>query len=182
MTKFRLIHPDTEVIGQMVIDFEQAINSDSFLPILKKHGLDNVNADDWYSGQAWLDVLSAVASSKENFLSLVSIGMKQIDNVEFPPEFDDMSVYEVFQELNPVYQSYYRGTDVGEIKTEKVSEDHLKVVLRVFEPDNIWYGNVYQLVKRFNNTGKGFSVSFDDEITRRDKGGDQTIIHVKFRD
>lgn len=182
MVNFRLFHPDTEVVGQMVIDFEQAINSKNFLPILKEYGLDNVNADDWYSGQAWLDVLSAVANSKENFLSLVSIGMKQIDNVEFPPEFDDMIVEDVFRELNPVYQSYYRGTDVGEIKIEKVNDNHLKVILRVFEPDNIWYGNVYQLVKRFNKTGKSFTVSFDDQLTRRDKGGDQTIIHVKFRD
>ena len=36
LAKFKLLHPDTEVIGQMVIDFEQAVNSSSFMPILEK--------------------------------------------------------------------------------------------------------------------------------------------------
>mgnify|MGYP000651318132 CR=1 FL=1 len=182
MVKFKLLHPDTEVIGQMVIDFEEAINSNNFLPILKKHGLENVKADEWYSGQAWLDVLNEVATEGRNLLSLVSIGMKQIDNVEWPPEFETMSLQDVFQSLNPVYQSYYRGTDTGEINFEKVTDKHFKLILRVFEPDDLWYGNVYQLMKTFNKTGKHFTVSYDDERVRRDNGGENTIIHVKLVD
>ena len=181
LAKFKLLHPDTEVIGQMVIDFEQAVNSSSFMPILEKHGLKNVAKDEWYSGQAWLDVLNDIATNSKNFLSLVSIGMKQIDNVDWPPEFETMSLEEVMQSLNPVYQSYYRGTDTGEIVFEKVTDAHFKIILRVFEPDDIWYGNIYQLAKTFNKSGKRFTVAYDEELTRRDAGGEKTIIHLKLK-
>ena len=181
MATFKLLHPDTEILGQMVIDFEQAANSTAFMPILEKHGLDNVQGDEWYSGQAWLDVLNEIHSDRYNrYFSLVSIGMKQIDNVDWPPEYLAMNPEEVILSINPIYQSHCRGTDTGEIEFEKVTDTHFKVILRVFEPDDIWYGNLYQIVKTFNKSGKAFTLSYDQDTVRRDHGGERTIFHIEF--
>jgi|GEM_PF-816482 len=179
MANFRLLHPDTEMKGQMMIDFEQAAGSEEFLPILKRHNLDNLNPDEWYSAQRWLDVLQDIASA--GFMNLVSIGMQQVENAEWPDEFYEMSIADVLRETNGIYQGLYRGTDIGEIAVEVINDTHLKVILRIFEPDDLWYGNIYQIVKKFNSTDLAFSIAYDEDALRRDEGGEKTIIHVKFK-
>lgn len=177
MSKFTLFHPDTEVLGQMMLDFEQAINSDLFLPIMQAHGLDNLQAEAWYPGQKWLSVLEDL-SEQGSMLDLVSIGMRQIAHVEWPPEFDNMCLLEVLQALNPVYQSYYRGTDVGEIQVREISPKHYQITLRVFEPDDLWYGNLYAIVRKFAPSGQRFTLKYDSDTLRHDLGGDHTVLNL----
>ncbi|MEM7332076.1 MAG: hypothetical protein AAF490_08290 [Chloroflexota bacterium] len=178
MPEFTLLHPDTEIIGQMVIDFEQATSSQSFLPILQKYGLDQVNPEDWYSARQWLNILEEVVE-ESGFINLVSIGIQQIKNVDWPPEFYEMSVEEVLRALDPVYQAHCRGTDTGGIKIKKVSEKEFEIILRVFEPDDLWYGNLHQIVRTFSN-GNYFILKYDTDTIRRDHGGTETVFNLVF--
>lgn len=56
-TPFVAGKPNTEVIGQVVISFSENLESDVIAPILPKHGLDNIQPDQWYSHQAWMNLL-----------------------------------------------------------------------------------------------------------------------------
>lgn len=179
MTNASNLSSDTEVLGQMVIDFENAINSNSFKPILEKHNLNHVKADEWYSGQKWLAVLNDIKTDS-SFLNLVSIGIEQIKHVEWPPEFSSMSFEDVLVSLNPIYQSYYRGSDIGEVQFEKVNDYHFRIILRVFEPDDLWYGNIYQIARTFDTPSTAFTLAYDEEITRKDMGGDYTVLNIHF--
>jgi len=177
MKDFTPLHPDTEINGQMMIDFEEAVNSASFLPIMKKHGLDEIKADEWYPIQKWLDVLKEIDTSA-SFLDLVSIGMRQIENIDWPPELLSLSLIDFLQGINEDYQQYYRGTDVGEIKVERLSDTAIIVTLRVPEPDDLWYGNLYAIARKWLPGATPFILEYDSTITRRDLGGEKTVIKL----
>jgi hypothetical protein len=180
MGKYRLFHPDTQILGSVIVDFQQAIDSDEFLPILRKHGLDIVAPDRWYAAQLWVDVLNEISTTPGAMMNFVSIGMRQMELVNWPPEFARMSLLEVMQSLDEVYQQYYRGTDAGSIRAEAVSPRHIKVTVRSFEPDDLWYGNLYQLCRQFAPLGSHFTLDYDPDEPRHEDGGDRTVFHMTW--
>jgi hypothetical protein len=47
-------------------------------------------------------------------------------------------------------------------------------------PDDLEYGILYGFAKRFL-AGTQFTVWYDEDLPRMDQGGDQTVIHVKWK-
>lgn len=180
MAKYNLFHPDTQIRGSVMLDFQQAVGSDKFIPILEKHGLTGLSPDRWYPAQPWVDVLNEISGLGGAMMDFVSMGMRQMELVNWPPEFARMSLLEVLQSLNEVYHEYYRGTDVGSIHVEAVGARHLKVIVRSFEPDNLWYGNIYGLARQFAPKGSHYTVEYDPDLPTREEGGDATIFHIEW--
>lgn len=179
MTHYKLFHSDTEILGGVILDFGRALDAHRFLPILEKHGLSALEPHRWYPAQLWLDALNEIMEIPGAMFDLVSIGMQQMELVSWPPEFTRMSLSEILANLNDVYLQYYRGTDVGGIRAELIEPRYIQVTVRTFEPDDLWYGNLYGLVRRFLPNGN-FIVSFDPRQSQREEGGDTTIFHIKW--
>jgi hypothetical protein len=81
--------------------------------------------------------------------------------------------------LDDAYRMNYRGTDIGEVRAERVDDTHVRIIIRSFEPDNLWYGNMHGLMRRFAR-GSRWTVYFDPDVPRREQGGEVTIIHVRW--
>ncbi len=178
MTQFRALNSTTEIRGQMMIDFEEALNSYSFLPIIKKHGFDQIQPDQWYPIQQWLDVLSEI-NDTGGMLDFVSIGMQQIENHEWPPEVTQMGLVEFLEgAANEIYHTNYRGPEAGRIYVDCLSETQIAVVLRVPEPDDLWYGNLYALARQFLPPKSFPILEYEPGHFRRDYGGDTTRILI----
>jgi hypothetical protein len=180
MPHYQLFNPDTEMLGEVIIALEKALGTDRYTDLFARHGLKNVVAGKWYPAQKWVDILNEIAASPTNMADFVSVGVAQIEKAAFPTEFNDMPIAEILRHLDDAYQMNYRGSEIGGVRAEKVGDKHVQILIRSFEPDDLWYGNLHGLMRRFLPKGKGYKVFYDREAPRREQGSYATIIHVTW--
>jgi hypothetical protein len=180
MTQYKVFHPDHETLGRTLLDFEDAVGGENIQPYFQKHGLVNIDPDAWYPEQKLLDVLSDISGQKNSMFDLVSIGLKTVEQAVIPPEYASLPLLTILENANETYKLNCRGTDIGGVQCEVVSSKHVKMICRFPDPDDYWYGCFYGYVKRFSPRDTNFSLYYDKDIPRRDKGGDVTIIHITW--
>lgn len=179
MPHYTLFHPDHEYLGQVLIDFENALGSNDIHQTFEKHGLINIDPQGWYPAQKFMDVLNDMEENEiAQMWDFVSIGLKQIEHAIVPPEFESLPLIQILQSLDATYHLNNRGTDIGEIKCEVVNENHVKLIFRVPQPEDAWYGVCYGYMRRFAPQDTIFRVYYDKNTPRRSEGGDKTVIHV----
>lgn len=172
--------PSAEVIGQTMLSFIDNLQSDRIMPLLKRHGLDDIQPDQWYPLQDWLEVLNDLAREGDFSSSVVAIGMQITEKMLVPPEVEQLSLGEILEMWNDLYQMQHRGADVGCVRTEKVAPNHYVCTQEVMYPDDMSYGVAYGMARRWLPHGTPFTVKYDDTILNRDNGGPQTVIHVMW--
>lgn len=181
MAKWHVFSPDHEIPGQILIDLANAVGADEILPYFEKHGLTNIDPNAWYPEQKCLDVYNDLAETANGTMfDFVSIGMKEAEQARIPPAFLSLPLMTNLQGINQVFKLNNRGTDIGEMRCDVVSEKHVKIIMRIPQPDDLWYGIFYGYVKRFLPTGSHFTVAYDKAVPRRDLGGDITILHISW--
>lgn len=173
--KYQVFGPDAEVYGPAMLAFAQSINFGNFQDLLHQHGLAEVR-DEWYPQQMWLDVFNQVGSMED----LVSIGMKIIDTAVMPPQLLEMPFEEFMQHFDENYRANNRGQDIGGIECIVAGENHIIMVDKTPYPDEFVYGAYYSLARRFLK-GHQFTVSYDQNIPRRSKGGTETRVHITWK-
>src|SRR5258708_1290449 len=181
MPHWTVFSPDHETPGQILLDVAHANGSDEIMPYFEKHGLTHIDPKAWYPQQTLLDVYNDMTDTKTGTMfDFVSIGMKEAEQAIVPPSFATMPIIDILQGVGAVFKLNNRGTDTGEVRCEVVNDKHVKIILRVTTPDNIWYGIFYGFVRRFIPKGTHFTVAFAPDVVRRDQGGDVTIIHITW--
>jgi hypothetical protein len=181
MTRWHVFHPDHEFPGQLLIDLANAIGSEDIMPYFEKHGMTNIDPKAWYPMQKLIDIYNEMQEAKSGTMfDFVSIGMKEAEQAIIPPQLQSLPLLSVLQSVGEVFKLNNRGTDPGEIKCEIVADKHVKMILRVTTPDDLWYGILYGYVRRFVPKGGHFTVFYDKDIPRRDEGNDVTIIHITW--
>ena len=182
MPDWQVFSADHEIPGRILIDLANAVGSDEILPFYQAHGLNHIDPEAWYPQQTVLDIYSDMASHKGGTMfDFVSIGIKEAEQANIPPRFQSLPLLANLQAIGEVFKLNNRGSDCGEITCETVDDHHVRMVMRIPQPDDIWYGIFYGYVKRFVPPGTDFTVSYDPDIPRRDKGGRQTIIHIRWK-
>src|SRR5579859_5160424 len=118
MTQTPRVDPAIQVVGGDVLAIKAAIKAlgGDPEPLLDRHGLRNIQAEDWYSLQLNLDLLEDIRVSKFDFLSQVAIGEKIPDFVHWPPSIQ--TVEEAFGSIDTAYHMNHRGGDIGWYKSE----------------------------------------------------------------
>jgi hypothetical protein len=179
MEKLIAFDPDAQVIGQAILGAAQCAQSDEILPILKAHGLDNVEPAEWYPHQIWLDFLRDVAqqSSLSATSNLVAIGMGVAETA--PEAVESFTLETALLSMNVAYQMSHRGEAGGFVITV-VGERHIQVVDFSPYPDDFTYGFLYALARRFRPAGAHFAVIHDDLAPCRKKGDDTCTFHVTW--
>lgn len=177
---FEPFHPDHECSGHILLDFENALGSERIHPIFVSHGIDLIDPDAWYPVQPYFAALNEIASGDGSMLDFVSVGMKQVETAIIPPEYYEMPVEEVLEQMDFAYRLNNRGTDVGEVRADVIGNGHVKMYLRVPHPDHLWYGVCFGYMKRLTRN-VDFTVSYDEEFQRHDHGGDYTVIDITWR-
>lgn len=173
-------HPDQEYIGYMLLDMHRVIGSDFMLPIFKKHGLLNIDPNRWYSVLPYFAAINELMVLGGARTDLLYMGIKQVEDMV---AYDDIVLRPINERLlllNDVYYMHTRGTNVGEIYGEVISNRHVKLHLLVPQPDDVWYGICYGYMKRFAKE-VNFTVKYDDSVVRRDEGGEVTVIDVTWQ-
>ena len=172
--------PEAQIIGQNVLGFIECTNSERILPHLERHGLSSVDPQKWYSLQDWLDVLTDLDGDGDAMFDFVSIGLKVAETAVYPPEVEQMPFADFVMMIPQVYLMQHRG-DAGEERAERLSDKHLRLIMRTPYPDDLAYGVVWGMARRFLPEGTQFLIAYDETEPRCDQGGEFTVLDISWK-
>ena len=170
--------PNVEVIGQTTKSYLENIRGEYTRPIIEAHGLTDIDPNEWYPAKSMLDAMNELAQQPDFTSSLVAIGLKIAENLFIPPQI--ASFDQILEGLDVAYHSAHRNGDIGHVRGEKVEDGYYRVYLEDIYPDDMTYGIIYGLAKRLLPSGTQFSVKYDEGQPNRDRGGDKSIVHVRW--
>jgi hypothetical protein len=174
--------PNLEISGHTAHALLESINRDNYLDILERHGLADINENSWYRLQDILNVFSYMSQRGGAMMDFVSIGMAAAANSILPSEIQNLPLNKFLLAYAQRYQQQlHRNGDPGEIRVEILVGNHVVLaLLDVPYPDDLMYGLFYGYARRLAHPGMHFTVQYDDEITRRELGGEYTVIHIAW--
>lgn len=180
--KYTAFGPDAHVYGAAMLAFVESINYANFSNILASHGLTHIHPTEWYPQQVWLDVFSDIASATGGTLDLISIGMKIADTAAMPPQVQQMPFADIMLGFNDgSYLANNRGKDIGGIETRILGEGHILMIDKTPYPDDFVYGAYYGMARRFLPVDSQLTVEYDEEVPRREHGGEATLVHILWQ-
>ena len=173
--------PDIEVVGVGVLSMIENLRSEYVRPLMEKHGLTNVNPENWYPAQKYLDVLNDIYKNPNASTNFIAVGMKIAENVVLPPDMQNPTLPQILAMWDPVYKLQHRGDNIGGIEVQQLSETSYRTIHRNIYPDDLAYGVAYGWCKRFLPRGRSFNVRYEDIDNRKDKGGaEETVILIDW--
>ncbi len=141
--------PDTEIKGEVLLPFINNLNADMIRPILAKHNLTEINPEQWYTLQRWLDVLKDLSTQDESMFNFVAIGLAVGETAPLPPGIEQVPFEVFFLNMYPqAYKMQFRNTIPGTVSVEKVADKHLLFKIDNPFPPDLVYGAIFGLAKR----------------------------------
>ncbi|NDJ76877.1 MAG: hypothetical protein GYB65_11515 [Chloroflexi bacterium] len=178
--KYEAFDPQSEILGQTLFALFLCAHHDILRPSAKKHGLVNIEPEQWYPLSALMAVFNDLANGKTANVDFVSFGLTVAEVTPTAVERGTVPFEEALLRFATTsYQMVHRG-EVGEQIVEKVGERHLKIISRTPYPDDFWIGLYYGIARQSLPPGSQLSLQFDETIPRQDEGGDVTVIHVTW--
>lgn len=174
--------PEAKVIGQAMLGFRAVIDTKDIMPLLLKYGLADIQPDQWYPLQKWLDVLNELSQTPDKMstmLIFIDIGCKVANNIFLPEEvltFIDQNGFVAFM-VAFASSTYYRDHQgyVGKHQVEKISDNHFKMTLQTPYPPDFWYGLCHGLATRFCSL---FVIHYEDITMHSATPGETVILHT----
>lgn len=177
MAVYQTFHPNNEAKGAAILAAMAALDAKQVKKLMEANGIESVDAETWYPQELELNILKSINS--QNFLDMVSVGMKIPEIAAFPPNITD--VHGALGLLDAAYHMNVRGPEVGEYRYEKTGERSATVTAYNPYPSDFDYGLIYSLVKRFRpNDSKAVLVKRDDTMANRNNGGDSCVYHITW--
>ncbi len=159
MKRFVASTPNAEVSGIGALSLISNINAEEILPYLKDQGLqsENIRFEDWMPHQTLMNIYQAIHASQYNVTeNFVSIGMRIMEQAPFPPNMKSLD--EALYSLGATYQMAHRNhTEAGWL-TEMVGPNNFLITADNPYPDELCYGLLWGLVRRFAPKGSHFKV------------------------
>jgi hypothetical protein len=172
--------PGMEISGNLAISLLVNLQAEDFEPFLRKYGFADVQPDQWYSYQDFLNIFRDVSEQPGAMFDFVAVGMAAVDRYDLPPHVARMGLEEFFLTVMPtMINRQYRNGSPSQLSVEKVGEKHLLIKTTSAYPDDTAYGFMYGLARRFAN-GTPFTLEYDRGHTRRDQGGETTLLHLTW--
>jgi hypothetical protein len=157
------------------------LQADETKPIMAKYGLDNLEPEKWYPAHLWMDALNELSKMPNVSSNFVAIGMEIGKIVPMPPDMPNPTLGQVLMIWDGLYQYLHRNGDAGQIKCEKVSDQHYKTIHTDLYPDEFSYGILYGYARRFLPPRTPFKIYFDPNLPRRDaNNAAMTVIHTSW--
>jgi len=178
MAEFVAFEPQVEVLGQSMLSALAGMGEEATV-YLAHYDLGDIQPEEWYRNQDWLDFFKAVSSKESNAMfDLVSIGMKIPENAMFPPQIDSIS--SALLSTDVAYHMNHRNGEIGHYTATVTGENSIDMVCKNPYPCLFDYGLIYGLVRRFRPENVRFVVQHDDDAPCRQKGADSCTYHISW--
>lgn len=169
--------PNSDIIGDVVLSVRDALG-DNILSILEEVGLAEVQAGEWYSFQAYLDIFNIIHENGENVRSVfVDIGMQAARHAVVSEEAYDIE--SMFMNIDTVYNMNHRGSDVGNIKVELIEPRYLKISDTTPYPRDYHYGVYYSFARAYRREGDNITLEYDG-ARDLEKAHDMIVYHLRW--
>lgn len=178
MEKLKAIHPDAVVLGQSMLAFAECSARDEIWDVLEAHGLQEIDPEQWYPQQAWLDVLRDVIGRGNAMFNLVSIGMKLAELFPMPPDIRTM--HEALGAVDDIFRMSNPDAEPGIMRTENVEPRHVRIVSATPYPDDFEYGVIYGLARRYLPPDGHLVVRHVDDAPCRKNDGDTCTYDITW--
>jgi len=157
---YKAASPDVMVIGQTMQAFLENVQADLIRDILKKQGIEDIDAEKWYPHQLWMDILKSIEESFEGSGSqsaFVAFGRKVVEKAVMPPEMNSIPI--VLNALHAIHHMNLQNApeDEGFI-IEEVDDKHYLVYENTPNPTDAIYGYIWGICARFREEGQDFMV------------------------
>jgi hypothetical protein len=156
--KFIAPSPDAQVIGFTLKTYLRSLRADDIAPILAKHGLPEIDPNQWYPMQRALDVQKDINDTNENVSEvLVAAGIQFAQDWSIPPE--TKTIADALHMLRQLSKQVDRCVPDGfGFTIQEVCEKHVRMFHNTPYDDHSVYGLLWGLVKRLKPQGNMFVV------------------------
>lgn len=172
---------DATVLGAVVLSILGASRLEDLEPYFKKYGIAQCCPTDYYPVEPLSHMVDDIVHDRhtmDSMFDFVSMGIANALAIPLPPEVDTLEKWLTIFEGR--YKTLYHGTDVGYVKCERVGKNHYQLHIRWPWADDIGYGMVYGMCKRFLPLGSHYDVYYDESVDRADEGAEETLLHVEW--
>lgn len=179
--------PDTLQLGAPMQALLSNIRTEELMPILVKHGITEIQDDQWYPMQIFLDVFRDIVERSGGVtLDLIAIGIRGVEtSAPFPPEIDTV------EKGLGVMDYASRQVNVKNVPPEfgypitQIAEGHLQVTNNTPIPDESIYGYIWGITNRLKQEEDDFliislpKVSPEQPTTFEVIWGDEAFVNTK---
>jgi len=169
---------ESEVKGRLILSAVRRLSSYNIMPLLMRHGLDKVEPEVWYPFQTWLNILNDISANGSTVFDYISLGIAVAELIPFPPEFSRMAFGNVLKAAAHLYELDHRGGNFGKLTAVDAALHEVQFDTCTPYPDDYLYGMIIGIARNYVPYGMHFIVKYDEDILRRDKGGERTCISV----
>jgi hypothetical protein len=159
--EFKAFSEDVQVIGGGIISFINAFSQkDLALKILSKHGIDNVQSEEWYSQQSYFDAMKELEEIIGS-LMLTKVGLKIVDNVKLQGADN---IFDFFNNVDASYKMNNKGDTKSYYKLTEKGENYLILETNNPYPDSFDHGLYEGFAKKFHPEAKISTISKELDI------------------
>lgn len=151
--------PEAEVTGAAMIAFAENLEADAIQPTLKKFNLKQIDPDEWYPHQLWMDILKDVEDRLGDAAqtTLTAFGRQVVESAVMPPEIQ--TIPDVLHALHAIHHANLRNIPQEEgYFVEARGEKHYVVYHNTPNPELAIYGFLWGLAGRFKQPDEIFVV------------------------
>ena len=181
MNKIYQSPPNIELAGSAAKSMVDNMASQHVEDLIEKHGLENIQLDDWIPLQPMCDFFNDVVEKGGSGQAFVAMGMKIAEQSEFPPEMrESLTLPMMLEGWDSHYQANHRGGTLPRVETVQKSDTSYELHLpeaHVY-PYDLAYGMVYSFCKMLLPPDTNFSVTYDPDHTPYENWSDGVIIRV----
>jgi hypothetical protein len=179
MTVFKAYDPAVEVSGESVLSFIDGVGmwAPSAQKLLTETGIKDPKSGQWYSQQLFLNGFKKAAQMTGPAV-LRNIGRSIPEHAKWPPQVN--SIETGLGSINVAYHMNHRKGEIGNYTATKVNPKSMMVVCDNPYPDNIDFGLIEYVAKKFSKPGERVMVKIDESKPQRDKGAESTTYIVEW--
>jgi hypothetical protein len=153
------ISDNGEVLGMAMLALPACLKASEIMPLLERHGFANIDPNKWYSQHDIINMYKDIEEGRSNVSeNLVSIGIKSVETMQFPPEVNTMT--SMIMAMASSYHMVHRNTLPGEgTQVKFLAENHAHIVINTPYPTDIFYGYYWGLMKKYVPEGMTFRIA-----------------------
>ena len=170
--EYQPFDPKAQVLGRNIKALI-AGTGNKIVDTLRKHGISNIQDDQWYSQQV---VLAALQEFGET-ANLVAVGTQVIEYTAFPPEVDNIE--KALTSIDIAYKMNHRNGDIGYYHEKVQGPRHVVMECKNPYPCDFDYGLIYGVARRFLPEGGDLIVEHAQGECRKSVA-DVCVYHVTW--
>lgn len=161
--RFQPSSPAAKANGQVLMPYYGVLQGSKLEHLIATYSLDKLEPQTFYPQQAVCDMQRQMSAEMGLFSGeLVSIGIKSIDTIGFPPEAKTVS--DALNMLHQIYQMIHQNIPAEEgWAFEQIDENVMRIHFNSPYEQFAAYGYIYGIARRFAPGDKDFSVTMEEE-------------------